>query len=453
MSHSLLQDLRATLKLGLPLIGGQVAQNLINLTDTLMMGRYGATELAAVALGAAYLHVSLILGMGFALAVAPLAGAAVARGDRIALRRATRMGLWIAILFAALMLPALWFSEAILRTLGQAEVIAQMTGRYLRLAGFGILPALMFLVLRSHLSAQERTNLVLWVSLGAVVLNAGLNYILIFGHFGAPELGLTGAAIASVCANGAMCLGLALYAAMARGLREDALFARFWRPDWAAFGQVFRLGWPISLTILAESGLFAATMVMMGWISPMALAAHGVALQIITIIFMIHLGLAQAATVRASHAYGRADLAGLRRAAQSVVILSGAIVALTIAAFWIAPEVLMGAFLDGTDPASGPIIVLGAQLLAVAAVFQLADAGQVIALGLLRGVQDTRAPMWIAVFCYWGIGVPAAYLLGVVGPFGPVGIWMGLVLGLVPAGAAMFWRFGQGLRRQARGLT
>lgn len=441
---TLTQHIRATLKLGLPLIGGQLAQTSIGLTDTVMMGWYGVEELAAVSLGSSYFYVILILGMGFALAVMPMAAAAAANGDARQVRRVTRMGLWIGIAFSVLSFPSLWFSEAIFLALGQTEQIARDAQTYLRLAGLAILPGVLLLVLRSHLSALERPRVVLLAWLAGVVLNAFINWVLIFGNLGAPALGIQGAALASLGTHILIFAVLAVYSARARGLAEYTLFARFWRPDWEALWAVFRLGWPIALTLLAESGLFIATMIMMGWIGTNQLAAHGIALQIISTTFMVHIGLSSAATVRAGIAWGRRDILALRRAAWASLGLSGLMVAVTVIVLITMPDTLIGLFVDPSDPLRPVIIAIGAQLLVLAALFQLADAAQVMALGLLRGVQDTRIPMLYAVISYWLVGVPAAYILGFPLGFGAAGIWYGLVIGLIIAGALMMARFWRG---------
>ena len=433
--------IRATLALGLPLIGSQVAQILITLTDTIMIGWYGVAELAAVALGGSYFHTVLIVGMGFALAVTPLVAAAAAQEDSVQVRRVTRMGLWLALVFSAAMMPLFVFCEPILRALGQEAAVSANTRSYLDIAGWALWPSLMFLVLRSHLSALEHTRIVLLATLAAVALNAGLNYLLIFGNFGLPEMGLRGAAWASIASNTLIFMILALYASRKQGLREYTLFARFWRPDWEAFIQVFRLGWPIALTLLAESALFMASMLMMGWVDELTLAAHGIALQITALTFMVHVGLSTAATVRAGRAWGVQDFASLRLAAIAALILSGIMVAATMVVFVTLPAPLVAAFVGPDDPLRDQIIAIGVGLLMVSALFQLADAAQVMALGLLRGVQDTRVPMIIATISYWLVGIPCSYLFGFVFDWGGQGVWLGLVVGLVLAGGFMMVRF------------
>ncbi len=442
--------IRATLKLGLPLIGGQLAQVFIGVTDTIMMGWYGVEELAAVAIGASYFHLILILGMGFGLAVMPMVAQASARDDDLQVRRVTRMGLWIALGFAAVVMPVFWFSEAILLAARQTPQIAADARTYLRIGGWAIWPGVLLVVLRSHLSALERPNIVLWAWLGGVVLNAVVNWVLIFGNLGAPELGIAGAAYASVGTHLLILAVLTLYATRAPGLREYALLHRFWRPDPEALLQVFRLGWPIAITLLLEAGLFMATMIMMGWIGTLQLAAHGIALQVISVTFMIHIGLSSAATVRAGRAWSRNDPHGLRQAALAALTLSAIAVAATIVVLIALAEPLIGLFVDPDDPLRPEIITIGVSLLMVACIFQLVDAAQVMALGLLRGVQDTSVPMIYAFISYWIVGVPLAYALGLPLGFDGEGIWAGLAVGLAGAGAIFlirFWRIAARLDR------
>ncbi|PRX37797.1 multidrug resistance protein, MATE family [Meinhardsimonia xiamenensis] len=434
------------LALGLPLIGSHVAQFAINLTDTVMLGWYDVQALAAQVLAGSAFFVIFIVGAGFAWAVMPLVATAEASGDAQAVRRTTRMGLWLSALYGILALPLFAFSAPIFRALGQEPEIAEAAALYLWIAGPGILPALGVMVLKSYLSALERARIVLLATLAAVAANALGNWILIFGRLGLPELGLAGAAWSSVITQLVAMGFLVVYAA--RVMPEHALFRRLWRIDTEAFATVFRLGWPIGLTNLAETGLFSASALMMGWLGALPLAAHGIALNITATVFMVHVGLSNVATIRAGQAMGRGDHAGLREGALAVIAVSALVAAATVVMFLTVPEQLVGLFVAPGDPDRPAILAIGATLLAAAALFQFADAAQVVALGLLRGVQDTRVPMLWATFSYWGVGVPASYLLAFHTALGGVGIWLGLALGLGLAGAGMMARFWLGLARR-----
>jgi multidrug resistance protein, MATE family len=432
---------RATLALGLPLIGSHVAQFALHVTDTIMLGWYGVLPLAAGVLGASSFFVIFIMGSGFAKAVMPMVANAQAQGDEVQVRRVARMGLWLSILFGVICYPVFWWSGAILLALGQADDVSAIAQGYLRVAGLGMIPALLVMVLKSYLSALERTQVVLWITVAAVPLNAAINWALIFGNWGAPELGVTGAAVATVVVQVVSLLVLCLYAALLPALRRYQLFLRFWRPDWGAFRSVFRLGWPMGLTGLAESGLFQASALMMGWIGTVELAAHGIALEITALTFMVHVGLSNAVTVRTGRFAGAQDLAAMRRGAQVAIGLSAAFALVTVAIFLIVPEPLVSLFIDPAEPARGTILAVGTALLACAALFQMADSMQVMALGLLAGVQDTRVPMIYAAISYWLIGMPASYILAFPLGFGAVGLWLGLVVGLACAALSLMWRF------------
>ncbi len=437
-------ELRAVLALGLPLAGSHLAQFLLAVTDTVMLGWYGVVDLAAGVIGAAVFFTLFTFGMGFANAVMALVATAAASGDDAGLRRTTRMGLWLSAGFAVAVYPLFWFSGPLLAALGQPPEVVPLAQGYLRLMGVALLPALVVVVLKNHLAALGRTQAALWLTVAAVFLNIVLNWVLIFGNLGAPALGARGAAHASIWVQLATAAALAFYCARARGLRAHALFQRLWRPDWPAMGQVWRLGWPIGVALVAETALFSAAAVLMGRIGTQALAAHGIAIEITAALFMVHLGFSNAGTVLVGRARGHGDTAALRAGAQATIAVSAAFALATMAVYILYGAQLVGLFLAPDEPARDAIIAIGAQLMLVAAVFQLADGAQVVAMGLLRGVQDTRVPMWIAAISYWGLGFPAGYALGIGLGWGGPGVWTGLVVGLGCAAALLMWRFWAG---------
>lgn len=439
-----LTDLRAVLALGLPLAGSHVAQFLLAVTDTVMLGWYGVVDLAASVIGAAVFFALFTFGLGFANAVMPLVATASASDDDAEVRRATRMGLWLSAGFALAVYPIFWFSGTILAALGQPEDVVPLAQDYLRLMGIALLPALIVAVLKNYLAALGRTQVALWLTVAAVFLNIALNWVLIFGNLGAPEMGVRGAAHASIWVQVATALALAAYCARAGGLRRYTLFQRFWRPDWQAMAQVWRLGWPIGVALIAESALFSAVAILVGRVGTLELAAHGIAIEISAAMFMIHLGFSNAGTVLVGRARGRGDTAALRAGAKATIFVSVCLALATMALYILFGAQLVGLFLSPSEPARDHIIALGAVLMMVAALFQLADGAQVVAMGLLRGVQDTKVPMWIAAFSYWGIGFPAGYIFGLVLGWGAPGIWVGLVVGLGTAAILLMWRFWAG---------
>jgi len=441
-----LPQARAILVLGLPLIGSHVAQFALHVTDTVMLGWYSVTDLAAGALGVTVFFAFFTLGAGYANAVMPLAAAANARDELTEVRRVTRMGLWLSLGFSLLVLPVFIWSGPMLDAMGQDPTVAPLAGAYLAIVGLGLGPALMVMTLKSFLAALGRTQVVLWVTLVAVAVNAFANWVLIFGNLGAPEMGARGAALASVIVQLITLAIMLAYAALLPALRPYQLLIRFWRPDWVALRAVNALGLPIGLALLAETGLFAASAVMMGWLGPNPLAAHAIALEITAMFFMVHMGLSNAATVLVGRAYGRGDMPALRLAARVSVILSMGFAVTTMGIYLLFGEVMVGLFLAPGDPERVVIVPLGVTLLMVAALFQLADGGQAMAMGLLRGIQDTRVPMVVAAVSYWLVGIPISYWLAFPLGFEGVGLWLGMVVGLSVAAIALMIRFWRTVR-------
>jgi MATE family multidrug resistance protein len=285
--------------------------------------------------------------------------------------------------------------------------------------------------------------------LAAIVLNAVLGYGLVFGRLGLPQLGVMGAGIAAAAVDFFLPLGLLLFVQRDRILRRFGILAHLWRPDWHLLREVFRIGIPIGLALLFETTLFLLALFLQGLISTVAQAAHQVAVQSVAVAFMLPLGISQAATVRVGLAAGRGDARGAALAARASLLL-GVLCTLATAAVLLAmPQTLIGVFLDSAEPDTPAVLAAGVSFLAVAALFQLVDGGQVIAMGCLRGLKDTRVPMLIAAVGYWLVGVPLSVLLGFPLGLEGVGIWLGLAAGLAAAALMLFARLQHQLARLA----
>ena len=430
---------KAIWRLGMPLILSNLAQFAIHITDTVMLGWYDVTALAASTLATTMFFVIFIVGAGFGQAVTPLVAAAAEENDDTQVRRVTRMGLWLSVFYGlAVTLPFFW-AEDILVAIGQDPEVAALAHIYLQIVIWQMIPALIVMTMKSFLAALEHTAIILWATIGTAIMNAIVNYALIFGNWGAPELGIQGAAIASLSVTVVTVIVMVIYTL--RTLPQFELFKNFWRSDAEILRRVFKLGWPIGLTSLAEGGLFSASAVMMGWIGAVELAAHGIAIQLASMAFMVHIGLSQAATVRAGRALGRRDEMLLRQGGLTAIGMSALFAILTSAIFLAFPETLVSLFMDPNEPERDTVLRVGTTLVMVAALFQVVDAAQVLALGLLRGVQDTTVPMFMATISYWVIGMPASYLLAFAFGLGSTGLWLGLVIGLALAALLLMWRF------------
>ncbi|WP_075289870.1 MATE family efflux transporter [Pararhizobium arenae] len=444
---------RATIALGIPFIGAQIAQFAIHATDVLMVGRLGTTELAAMVLAAQMFFTVFIFGSGLANAVVPIVAQAEGRGDRVAVRRAVRMGMWAVLGYGVLTAPLLWYAEAVLRFMGQQPEVAALAGQYQRVAQWGIFPALLFMVLRGFLSSLQRAGIILYVTIAILATNAAMCYVFIFGHFGAPALGIVGAAIAALVVNTMSFVLLYIYIQRTQQTHDYEIFVRFWRPDWPVLKEVVKLGLPIAVTILAEVSLFTVASLLMGMIGTVELAAHGIALQFASVAFMIPLGLAQVATVRIGLAHGRRDAEGIRRAALAVLVLGCAFAVVGSLVFALFSHELAMLYLDTRRPDAMDVIAYAGPLIVIAGAFQLVDGVQALAAGMLRGLKDTTVPMVFALISYWAIGFVSAYILAFPLGFGGLGIWYGFVIGLTAASISLTWRFFRFLSRERKALA
>jgi MATE family multidrug resistance protein len=282
---------------------------------------------------------------------------------------------------------------------------------------------------------------ILVVTVIGVLVNGLLAYTLIFGHFGFPRLELRGAAIATGLVNVVMFFALLGYTLTHRKLKRFHILVRFFKPDWPRFREILKVGLPIGLTVAAEVGLFSVAAILMGRLGTNETAAHAVALQLASTAFMVPLGLGMAATVRVGLAYGRGDTEGVRLAGWTAIVMGTGFMALTAALFLAVPHALVTIFLDSSDPANASALMLAATYLGIAGIFQLVDGAQVVAAHSLRGLSDTRTPMLLAIFGYWFVGLPTAYVLGFVFDLRGVGVWLGLATGLAFVAILLVSRF------------
>lgn len=443
-------EFAALFHLGWPLIVAQLAQNLLLTTDVIMLGWLGADALAASTLAGAVIICLQLLGVGIVGAVAPLV--AQARGARQIkdVRRIVRQGLWVSILLAAILTPLVYNIAPILSLLGQEPALVAEAERYAHTVCWMLLPAFGIIALRSFLAAHGATRMVLVITVVGVLLNALLNYALIFGHWGFPRLELAGAGVSTTLVNLAMFALMLAYVLTHRRYRRYHILHNFTRADWLHFRQLFAIGMPIGLMLVAEVGLFTSASLLQGWISAQSVAAHAVALQLSALAFMVPLGLSQATTVRVGLAYGQGSREGIALAGWVSLAATLIFMSTTCALFLLMPDRLVRLFLDPQNPANAVALALAAQFLLVTGVYQLADGAQVIAAAALRGLGDTRMPLILALIGFWVVGFPVSYLCGFVLGLGGMGIWYGLATGLAVSATLLVTRFA---RRERLGLV
>ena len=433
-------EVRACLALSLPLIVTNAIEMAMNLTNTALVGHIAPEALAAVTLALALYTVALTFGIGLTAAVSPLISRDLGGGDRgPAARRIVQGGFWNALAIVGPIWAVLWQAQPILEAAGQDPGLSRAAADYLRVMQWGLLPVLVYLVLRSMLAALERPGWAVLTGLAAVVLNAGLNVLLIGGGGGVPALGTAGSAIATVLSNLFMAAALALTVSLAPGLRDIRIFSGLSRPPWSACGALWRLGLPIGISIMLETGSFTAATALIGHYDPAALPAHAIALQIASLTFMVPLGIGQAVAVRVGRAAGAGDTAAVGRAGWVALALSLGAMTGTALAMVLAPGPLVRLFLDPAEPHAEAVLGTATVLLALAGAFQIADGAQVVLAGMLRGLKDTRVPMLISGFGYWAVGVPVAAVLAPV--HAAPGVWLGLLAGLFAVAAMLLVRW------------
>ena len=441
-----------TFRLAVPLVLANLLQMLTYAVDVIFIARLGAEELAASSLAVAIIGFLLWSLSGLTGAVAPMAAAELgARGPALRpIRRAVRMALWLAIASGAVASVLCAFAEPFMLMTGQEPQIAALAGSYMNLLLFSLIPAVAGSVLRNFVATLGRPFFATAITGLGIFINAAANYAFIFGNWGAPEMGLQGAAIATLLTTSLTFLVYVIAIARDPRLARYHVFGFFWRADWKRLGELMRIGTPIMLTIMAESGIFAAAAFLVGLFGAAQLAAHALALQIAALAFQVPFGIGQAATIRVGYFHGARDAIGVGRAGWTSIGMCLAFAVPSALVLIGAPELLLRIYIDPDLPENAALVAQASIFLVVASAFQLSDGLQAVAAGALRGLKDTRVPMWIAIFSYWvpgfGLAMGLAFTLGLEGE----GVWYGLALGLSVAAVLLLWRWH---RRGALGLV
>jgi MATE family multidrug resistance protein len=434
-------EIGETVKLAWPMALTQVGQIAMMTTDLALIGRLGDKAVAAVGLAHLILFLGFVFGMGLVSAVATLAAQAYGARQARMVRRSLRMGLWAAVILGVPINVVQLAGEEILIAAGQTPEAAALAARYLTGLAWSMIPAWCFIALRNFMGAVNRPEPALWITLAAIPVNALLAYALINGAFGLPRLDILGAGIATTLVNIGMCVAAIWICYACRPFKKYRVLGRFWRFDWILMRQLIAIGVPISGAMLLEWGLFSSAAILVGWLGTTALAAHQIALQVATIIFMVPFGISMAATVRVGHAVGRGDAVATRRAGLSALALGVTTLAaltLPVLAFRHSiPRLFLG-----TDAMhAGETAQLAAALLLLGASFFMTDGLQGIAAGALRGLNDTRVPMLYAALSFWIVGFTSAYGLAFWVGIGVFGIWIGFAVSLALFAALLIVRF------------
>jgi len=432
------EETRATVRLAAPIAVAQIAQIGMGITDTVLLGALGRDALAAGALGAMVFFVLTTVLQGVLASVAIVIAHARGANDETRIAPVLRTGYVIASIMALPLMVMMMYADPILRALQEPPELAALVGPYDQILLWATLPAMWLAVQRSYLTAMSRPQIILYVAVAALLMNGFLNYGLIHGAWGLPEMGYLGSATATAitvwCQMIATSVGIYLMPNLARFHRWGALL-------WRDAREILHLGWPIAITIGVELLLFAAGGLLAGILGTTALAAHQIVLSAASLTFMIPHALNQAANVRVGYHAGAGAFTASRRAGWVAITLGivSSVIAAAVMLAW--PREISLLFLKVSNDGDAQVIDLAVELFFICALFQLVDGLQAIAAGSLRGLKDTRTPMLLAAFSYWGIGFPVAWWLGIHAGHGAPGIWVGLALSLFVAAAMLVTRF------------
>jgi len=439
-------DLEAVLRLAVPVAVVQVGLMAMGVVDTLMVGRVSPEDLAAVALGNLYFFVVAVFGMGLLMALDPLVAQAMGAGDQEGAARAMQRGLVLATVLGVLVGVALLPATPLFLWARQPLEVIPIAAGYALWSIPGTLPFYWFVVLRQTLQGMARVAPILWTIVAANLLNVFLNWMLIWGNLGAPRMGAVGSAIGSSLARWAMA-GMLLGVAWPL-LRRYLLPVRSGVLRPGPLGRMIRLGAPIGAQFQMEFGAFAAIGLFMGWLGTAQMAAHQVALNLVAFTFMVPVGIAAAAAVQVGQEVGRGNADGARRSAGAALGLGVGFMCATAVLFLTMPGAFGRLYTDDAGVLAVVIV-----LLPIAGVFQVFDGVQAVAAGVLRGVGDTRAPMWINLLGFWFLGVPFSLVFGFGLGWGAAGLWWGLAAGLAAVAVLLVLRVRHRMGRDLRRLV
>lgn len=435
---NLRQEIREALRLSMPLMAALLAQIGMETVDVLMMGRLSTKALAAGALGSAVYLSLLIFCVGMLLAV----GVLVARyhGGRKpkSISKVLWQGVYLALALSVPCILLMIVSDRLLMAIGQEPSLVALMDIYLYALAWGVPATLLFLCFREFLSGLGHPRIIMVISLIALPCNALVNYILMFGKLGFPKLGLAGIGYATSLIDWAMFITLILFIYSQKRLRRYLLM-RQRQFSWVLIQEIVKIGWPVGVMMALEIGLFSISSIFMGYFGEYSLAAHQIALQCLSLVFMLPLGIGQAAGILVGHALGAKDPEKAKRMVYINLAIGQIIAVFTALIFFIVPQFLIGLYVN-LQRVNPQVINLGVNFLFLAALFQFGDALQVIANGALRGYKDTFIPMLLGLLSYWIIGLGSGYYLAFVRGWQGVGLWCGLAIGITISGLLLFCR-------------
>lgn len=434
---SLSAEAKSTIQLSVPIILGELSQMALHIIDTAMVGALGYKQLAAAALVLSVLNIPFVIGIGMTISVSQLVSMAHGRRDGQKVSHYFYNGFWLCAITALIIALVLVFGRNILFHLGQDPEVAALAVPFLTLMSWSIIPMLLFMALKQFTDGLEKTRTAMVISIAALPVNIFINWLLIFGNLGFPQLGLPGAGWGTLITRTLM------FGTLGGVILYHRLFRRYvmvrknqWKLKLATIRELLYIGIPSGLQVGMEGGAFALSGIIIGTLGATEQAAHQIALSCASFTFMASLGLSQGSSIRVSNAYGTLNRNKIINIGKSTLI-AGLAYGVCCAVFFIAlRNILPQAFNN-----NALVVSMASLLLVLAAIFQISDATQVIGAGLLRGIKDVKVPTVLVGIAYWVVGIPVGYLLAFHAKLGPAGIWIGLILGLSCSSIFLCLRF------------
>ncbi len=440
---SIWRELVPTLRLAVPIIASQLLQNALSVLDIVMVGRVSVDAVAACAFACNIFVLPLLFGFGFLGAIPVLVANAHGRGSHAETRAVLVRGTFFSLGLAILATLAVIVISANLGLFRQPAIVTEQARPFLILLGWSILPVFIGQSIKQYCEALHAAWPPMLILCLGLPVNAALNYVFIYGHFGWPALGLVGAGWATLITRTFMLILLALY-----------VWLFLWKTSAASeeqtsaasseniYAEMLRIGLPAGLQVLLEVGFFTAASIMMGWISDRALAAHQIAISVASTTFMVPLGLAIAISIRVSHSYGQGHLHQTRSIARAGLIFSVIFMAAASLLICLFPAQIAKFFVRDAE-----VVHIATQILLIAGAFQICDGLQTVSMGGLRGIKDVTIPTVLILCGYWLLCLPLSYYLAFTLGYGAIGVWLGILAGLILISAALLWRLETMMRR------
>jgi MATE family multidrug resistance protein len=433
---TLKNHINTTFHLAYPVMLSQLGQVSVGVADSMMVGRLGALPLAASSLGNSIFFVVMMFGIGISMGITPLVSKADGKSKTHRISRLFTHGLWINVIASLLMTMFVLGLSQGLHFLNQPEEVVIMTIPYLFIITASLLPLMVFQTFKQMAEGLSQTRQAMYITIFANLVNVALNWVLIWGKFGFPAMGLNGAGLATLISRILMMLMMGGYILLSPRYKKYNFKLALSQTSFPMISRILKIGIPTGFQFIFEVSAFSTAAIMMGWIGVNALAGHQIAINLASISYMMATGLATAGMIRVSNQIGKGNMKGMREAGMVVFGMVTIFMIASAAIFFSLRFFLPTLYID--DP---EVVALSASLLIIAGLFQLSDGVQAAGLGVLRGLEDVKVPTIVTLLAYWVLGLPLGYFLAFHMEMGAQGIWYGLLIGLTITAGLLFYRF------------